>query len=324
MSGSAPASEAAILRILDRYFPDRRADLLVGRGDDCAVLAWQGQMCVSTDLFLEDVHFRRSYFTAAEAGHKCLAVNLSDLAACGASPVAFTLALALPVPLDLAWLEGFFQGMAGLASRYGAVLCGGDLSKSGRVAASVTVFGKAEVPLKRKNTCPGDVLFVTGDIGLARIGLAELEKNGRKAAGQWSGPCAGHLLPEPHVKEGLILARFAEKGARISLMDVSDGLCSDLPRLLAAGQGAEITLNGQNLSPAVLAHAAASGRDPGLEAFKGGEDYVLLGACEPDLLPALAREIPGLRQIGQVNGSDRITCNGLVMDAAAGFDHFGS
>ena len=322
-SAAAPASEAEILRLLDKYFPNRRHGLLVGRGDDCAILAWNGNLCVSTDLFLEDVHFRRSYFTAVEAGHKCLAVNLSDLAACGASPAAFTLSLALPVPLDAIWLEGFFKGMAALASRHGAILCGGDLSKSGKLAASVTVFGHAAVPLKRKNTRTGDILFATGDIGLARIGLEELEKNGRKAATQWKGPCAAHLMPEPHVKAGLALTRFAEKGARIALMDVSDGLCSDLPRLLAAGHGAEITLNEQNLSPAVLAHAAASGKDAALEAFKGGEDYVLLGACQPDLLPDLAKEIPGLRQLGQVDGSGQIRCNGFPMDAAAGFDHFG-
>ena len=109
-------SEDGILACLGRHFPQTGPSLLLGRGDDCAVLRGGKPLAVSSDLFLEDVHFRRSYFTPEETGYKALAVNVSDLAACGARPAAFTLCLGLPGWVDEPWLDAFFSGMAGLAS----------------------------------------------------------------------------------------------------------------------------------------------------------------------------------------------------------------
>lgn len=108
MSQPSRTSEDSILACLARHFPATHPSLLLGRGDDCAVFRAGTPLCVSSDLFLEDVHFRRSYFTPEEIGHKALAVNVSDIAACGGRPVAFTLALGLPDDVDAAWLDRFF------------------------------------------------------------------------------------------------------------------------------------------------------------------------------------------------------------------------
>ena len=123
-----PGSEDDILKRLSLHFPDTPETLLIGRGDDCAMLRPGGPLCVSNDLFLEDVHFRRSYFTPEDVGYKALAVNISDLAACGARPQAFTLGLGLPDDVDVAWLDAFFAGMADAARPWRMALAGGDLS----------------------------------------------------------------------------------------------------------------------------------------------------------------------------------------------------
>ena len=151
-------SEDSILTCLGRHFPQTGPSLLLGRGDDCAVLKGARPLAVSSDMFLEDVHFRRSYFTPAETGYKALAVNVSDLAACGARPAGFTLCLGLPGWVDAAWLDAFFSGMAGLAAEHNMVLAGGDLSSCERLHISVTVWGEPADPgtfLVRGGSMPG-------------------------------------------------------------------------------------------------------------------------------------------------------------------------
>lgn len=157
-----PLSEDGILACLSRHFPQTHPSLLLGRGDDCAVLKAGRPLCVSSDLFLEDVHFRRRYFTAEDIGHKALAVNISDLAACGARPLAFTLNLGLPVWVDMAWLESFFKGMAALAGQQRMALAGGDLSRCECLHVSVTVWGEAADPggfLVRGGSMPATVFL---------------------------------------------------------------------------------------------------------------------------------------------------------------------
>ena len=138
----SPKSEDDILRCLAKYFPDQQHGVVLGRGDDCAVLQFEHPLTVSSDLFLEDIHFRRTYFEPDDIGYKALAVNLSDISACGAKPVAFTLSLALPKTTPMDWFEAFFQGMSTLARQYNVCLVGGDLSQSATIAISITVFGE--------------------------------------------------------------------------------------------------------------------------------------------------------------------------------------
>lgn len=350
-------SEDHILGIIDRYFPNKHAAMPLGRGDDCAVWRVQGQFCVSTDLFLEDVHFRRSYFKPEEAGHKALAVNISDLAAMGSRPLGFTLALGVPPYAELEWLESFFSGMASLANHHRMVLAGGDLSRAPHWHICITAWGEPVPPLgvspaaqtlpggsgylTRGGAMPGDSLFLVGQPGLARVGLRMLEELGHEARPLWPAACAAHLKPLPQVDAGLTIARAASTTRPPVLMDVSDGLARDLPRLLgmtgmtgmtgaregeSSSQGplgAQVILPEGLLPAEVIRHAREHGLCPVTEAWLGGEDYALLGACVPDLLPALHAALPSLISIGVVTEGGGICCNAEVMSVGGGFDHFG-
>lgn len=342
-------SEDSLLRMLGRHFPVQHPSLLLGRGDDCCVLKAGSPLCVSADLFLEDIHFRTRYFTPNEVGHKALAVNISDVAACGARPTAFTLCLALPPSVETEWLEEFFTGMGALASQHRMVLAGGDLSRADKVHISITVWGETTGGgkyLTRGGAMPGDALFVIGELGLARAGLHLLEERGRAALKEWPKACAAHLRPEPQVAAGLTLARSASGDRPPVLMDISDGLARDLPRLLgltgrietedsalpgslplggrAAGAalGAEIILPEGLLHPEVCHYARGRGLNPVCEAWLGGEDYALLGACAPELLLPLHAALPHLHSIGTITESGGIICNNAPAPLHKGFDHF--
>lgn len=323
-------SEDGILQRLAHHFPATDDALLIGRGDDCAMLRPGGPLCVSTDLFLEDVHFRRSYFTPGDTGYKALAVNISDLAACGARPRAFTLALGLPGDTSEAWLDAFFAGMAEAARPWRMALAGGDLSRCDRLSVSITVWGDAygapedAVFLARGGAMPGDSIFLVGQVGLARVGLAVLEKQGRAARDAWPAACAAHLRPLPRVDAGLMLARAGSNARPPVLMDVSDGLARDVPRLLGSnggGLGAALLLPRGQLHPEVNRYAEAHGLDPVEQALLGGEDCALLGACAPDMLPPLHAAIPDFRTIGVVTEGG-LTCNNRPLENLRGFDHF--
>lgn len=332
-------SEDDILNTLGRYFPLRKPGILLGRGDDCALLPAGKPLSVSTDLFLEDVHFRRSYCSAEEIGHKALACNISDLAACGTRPLAFTLNLGLPADLDNAWFNAFLSGMGSLAAKYNMALIGGDLSRTRDLQISVTVMGEVigeGAFLSRGGSMPGDVIFVVGALGLARVGLQELEAHGREAVQEWPKACQALLKPEPRVDAGLMLARVAMNARPPALMDVSDGLVRDLPRLLGqtgemgvwgehgSGLGAELIIPAGLLQAELLEWSRRHGRNPVHEALIGGDDYALLGSCAPDMLSALHAAIPDFWEIGVVTEGEAIYCNREPLSSLEGFDHFSS
>ncbi len=328
-------SEDHILEILSRHFPDSHSSLILGRGDDCAVIKPQGQLCVSTDLFIEDVHFRQSYFTPGEIGHKALAVNISDIAAMGVRPTGFSLGLAIPENTSMQWLDAFFFGMGQLARTHNVALSGGDISRADKVHICITNWGEVGANkalgdngspyLVRGGAMPGDVIFIVGQVGLARVGLEELEKNGRDSQDIWPFSCAAHLRPEPQVDAGLILARSSINVRPPVLMDLSDGLARDLPRLLGREKnsmlGAQIVFPDVLLHQEVIEHARKHKRNAVHEAWLGGEDYALLGACMPKLLPILQAALPQMRSIGIVTDSGHIELNGDRVDFM-GFDHF--
>ena len=323
MSERMPKSEDDILGIIDRHFSRASADFIIGRGDDCAILKTCGNLAVSTDLFLEDVHFRRSYFTPEETGWKALAVNLSDLAATGALPIAFSLGLAVPKDIDDGWLDRFFKGLSAIAEKYKSPLSGGDLSSSDKIQICVTIFGNApeKAQLARKVSQPGDAIFCVGALGLSSLGLEQLETNGRmEAIKNWPEACKAHLMPEPKIEEGRILAKLAAAGLRIGLMDISDGLARDLPRLLKEDQGADLHIARQNIPAELLRSCELDENKAALKLACGGEDYGLLGSCPSDSLPELKQAIPDLWKIGVANKTGKLFCNGVQL--VQGFDHF--
>lgn len=324
-------SEDHILGILTRHFANSHASLDLARGDDCALVRATGPLCVSSDLFVEDVHFRRSYCSPQEIGHKALAVNISDIAAMGACPTAFTLCLALPPDTDADWLDKLFEGMAALATAHNIALAGGDIAAAPYCTLAITIWGTSEnIFLLRGTALAGDTIFVVGHLGLARVGLALLETHGRDGFSHGAVACAAHCMPYPQVAAGLALARLSAISPRpICLMDLSDGLARDLPRLLGWTNaphryGAHIHLPHDCLHPELRRYAHAHDLDPVALAFAGGEEYALLGACPPELMPALCDVLPQVHCIGTVTGDGAILCNGVTpqMMGTMGFDHF--
>lgn len=327
------ASEAEFLRLVDTHFNNEHPHMALGRGDDCAELICPRRLCMTSDLFLEDVHFRAGYFSAADIGWKALAVNFSDLAAAGARPVGWNMNLMLPKDTDLDYAAALLRGMAALAGQYDAPLTGGDLSRADKLGVCITAWGAPVAGsgfLRRSGGQVGDRLFLglaeEQSLGLARVGLLDLEslKNepGR-AKGNPAYPVAhaAHLRPRPLLELGQTLARTGVS----ALMDVSDGLARDLPRLLGHEQGlalgAAIEINPADLHAEVLAFAEAQGLDPVREAFLGGEDYLLLGACSEAVWRSLLGRGAVVLPLGVITAGPEIVVNGQAWDMA-GFDHF--
>ena len=228
--------------LIERYF--KRAaksspSLDLGIGDDCALLASAPgmQLAVSSDMLVEGRHFLSTVSPEA-LGHKALAVNLSDLAACGAKPVAFTLALALP-RVDEAWLAGFSKGLFALADAYGCALIGGDTT-AGPLNICITVFGHVPVgkALLRSGAKAGDDIYVSGQPGQARLALEAFRGTISLNEKDFLLTRERMERPKPRVALGLALRSIAS-----SAIDMSDGLLGDLSHILkASGLGAEIAL----------------------------------------------------------------------------------
>ena len=217
----------------------RASILSLGIGDDCAVLRPRRDedLVVTTDLSLENVHFRRDWHSPGSIGHRCLARGLSDLAAMGARPEAAFLSLALPAELTGPWLKGFLDGFMALAERYHVPLAGGDTAKSpsrthkeaGLVTADIVLLGS--VPrgksLLRSGARSGDLIYVTGSLGGSAAELLELE---RRPAAFRRAAAAGHpqLYPEPRLAAG---RKLMKNGLATAAIDLSDGLSTDLSHL---------------------------------------------------------------------------------------------
>lgn len=299
------------LELIDSLFnwPDGHEGLVLGIGDDAAIIEGQGRLAVATDTLVEGVHFEAAADPEA-LGHKALAVNLSDLAAMGARPRFALLALTVPSG-ERAWLAGFAAGLHALAERHGVALVGGDLTR-GPTAATVTVIGALEGEgLSRAGARAGDQIFVTGTLGDARLGLAI-------ASGRQGLACESdrHYLlerlarPLPRVAAGL-----AARGLASAAIDISDGLCADLGHVLErSGVGAHIDAASLPLSAALARNLSpAAARDC---ALAGGEDYELLLTVPPARTAALrALAAPGCppARIGEV-----LTGQGLQITAPEG------
>lgn len=318
--------------LIARYFtrPVRRAAL--GVGDDCALLSVTPgmQLAVSSDMLVEGRHFFADV-DPAHLGHKALAVNLSDLAACGARPLAFTLALALP-RVDAPWLQAFADGLLRLADAHQCELVGGDTTQ-GPLNLCVTVFG--EVPtgqaLLRSGARVGDDIYVSGTPGEARLALDALR--GRLAL----PPAALQQLrprleqPTPRVALGLAL-----RGVASSAIDVSDGLLGDLGHILkASGVGACVDATVATNLLAASAQQAVATADFGAQtlmqcALAGGDDYELVFTAPPAQQAAVqaAAQASGTRatRIGRVEpapGLRVVDSQGQpVAQHFASFDHF--
>jgi len=289
--------------LIAKYFarPVRRA--VLGGGDDCALLQPTPglQWAVSTDALVEGRHFLSTVPPDA-LGHKCLAVNLSDLAACGAKPVAFTLSLTLP-RVDEAFLRGFADGLYALADAHDIELVGGDTT-AGPLHIGITVMG--EVPpgqaLRRNGAKAGDDLWVSGRLGDARLALEAFRGVASLRGEAFDDVRRAMERPQPRVALGIAL-----RGVASAAIDLSDGLVGDLGHVLRASKlGATLRLADIPHGPHVAACTESQRRTCLLA---GGDDYELLFAA-----PASARA--QVRDAGERTGVP-VTCIG-TLDAAPG------
>ncbi len=235
-----------------------------GIGDDCAVLRPKPgfELLVTTDLCIENVHFRRAWHPAQSVGHRCLTRGLSDIAAMGGEPLACFLSLGLPANLPQAWANGFLRGLLALARRYKVQLAGGDVSSAPQITADIVVTG--EVPhgkaILRSDARPGDRIYVTGSLGASAATLKQLFA-GKKLKPEKSNP---HFYPAPRLKVGNWLRKHHLATAMI---DISDGLSVDLAHICEESGVAAI----------LISKKVPVAKSADLElALHGGEDYELL------------------------------------------------
>ena len=301
---------------------------VTGIGDDCAVIPQRSgrDTLVSTDMLVEGTHFLRDRVSPFQLGWKSAAVNLSDIAAMGGQPTATFLSVALPADLAAGWIEEFLRGYEAVSARFGAALLGGDTTASpDRICINVAVLGECPAGAARLRSAaqPGDLVCVTGTLGDSAAGLkAVLE--GVEPDADIRTLTDRHYLPMPRVAEGLRLA--ATPGVH-AMMDISDGIGSDLEHILkASGVGAVIDVPALPLSPALQRVCARLGWDAAALATGGGEDYELLFTCTPEAEKAL--EVPHT-VIGAVTerifrvkpGMTDIEWRGAA-GPVAGYDHF--
>jgi thiamine-monophosphate kinase len=310
--------------IIARYFAshDHRADVLLGVGDDAAVLDVRGdrRLVVAIDTIVEGVHFPRS-IDASAIGYRALAVNLSDIAAMGAEPAWMTLSLSLPEASE-PWIEGFASGLLELAEQHDVALVGGDTVR-GPLVVTIQLAGWVEEDkwLTRAGARPGDLLMISGIPGEAAAGLHVIQQHmpltETAAQLQWR-----FLRPRPRVALGRQLRTVAT-----AAMDVSDGLLTDLQKLCAASHcGAVLEIDAL---PASAAMRELFDEDTTIDyALAGGDDYELIFTLPPDRLPALLAErdpaVP-LTTIGIITSGSGVQCKrqgAAFKPRRTGYDHF--
>jgi thiamine-monophosphate kinase len=311
--------------LIDRFFKRPVTRNVLGVGDDCALLAPAPgmQLAVTSDMLVEGRHFLPTA-DAFKLGHKALAVNLSDLAACGAKPLAFTLALSMPLA-DEVWLEPFSRGLLALADEYGCELVGGDTTR-GPLNICITAFG--EVPqgqaLLRSGATAGDDIYVSGTLGDARLALEALRGTLPLTAAIFEAARARLEQPTPRVALGQAL-----RGIATSAIDVSDGLLGDLGHILRQSRvGARIETS---VAAGLMAAKGALDEDQQLEyVLAGGDDYELVftaPAVQRDAVQAAAREAhTPITRIGRIEadpGLRLVDSQGRHIQQRYGsFDHF--
>ncbi len=253
--------------------------VVVGPGDDAAVIEPEPRTLdvLTTDAQVEGIHFDRRFCPPDAIGHKALAVNLSDLAAMGASPRAALLSLMLPDELPVADVDALLDGLLTLAARYHVALIGGNVTRSpGPLLVDVTAIGSVQPRrvLTRGGARPGDDVYVTGSIGGAAAGLQAFHQNVEAPGAQ-----ARYLRPEPRVRAGVLLAR---NRAASACMDLSDGLADGLRKVAeASGVGMAVETAALPIERAVLLWFEQHCADPAVAAVVGGDDYELVFTTRP-------------------------------------------
>jgi thiamine-monophosphate kinase len=323
-------NEEALIRSIRRRFPEsNRGVLRLALGDDAALFQPRSgyETILTCDWFLEGSHFLRDKHPADAVGWKCLARAVSDVAAMGGEPRCFLLSLALPTSASGKWLSGFLGGLRRASRALGCELAGGDTTRREEILINVTVVGEIAKgrAILRSGARDGDVIYVSGQLGQAELGLRLLRAGGTKSAERIKAIWR-HLYPEPRLALGQWLA---VKRIATSMIDLSDGFSSDLGRLCDASRvGALVDADG---FPAVEVPQGWQRKigDPIELALHGGDDYELLFTAPRGKLPFLPWRFKGLKisPIGFISSGrnvvwlDGMTSTGKILHPG-GWDPF--
>jgi thiamine-monophosphate kinase len=320
--------EFEIIKALSRKIPRVKGGVIVGIGDDAAVLRpAAGRQVATVDALVEGVHFDLRYCTPEDVGYRALAVNLSDVAAMGAAPRHVLVSLAVPKKGAEKFIEQFYKGLLPLARRHAVQVVGGNLSRSpSGIFVDVVVLGESKQPVLRSGARVGDWIAVVGSLGEAAAGLQLLRKLGRaRALKAWPALCRAQLRPTPLVEVGKKLA-----GIATSLIDISDGLSSELAHLAkASGVSLEIDPSWLKWSAQLDDAAEFLGLSSEELALHGGEDYALLVTGRPadwvktekalrGQVTMIGRVVAGRGKVWRIDGPRR-----RALESHA-FDHFRS
>jgi thiamine-monophosphate kinase len=329
-------SEDELISAISRLLSGPAPGVLVGLGDDAAVLApTTGHQLLTTDLLVEGVHFDLASISPHDLGAKAITVNVSDIAAMGGSPRAALSSIALSPAIEAAWVMELYGGMRDACAEYAVALVGGDTNRGDLVVVSVSVAGEVAPgrAVTRAGARPGDVIVVTGSLGAAAGGLAVSRATAAKTAEVLSRPWGRELVdaferPVARVGEGQLLARC---GAT-AMMDLSDGLAKDLARLCrASGVGARVELGAVPVSTALREGAGSLDLDALSLALGGGEDYELLATLGPGDADVARRELDErfgvqLTAVGTITEGPGLVAvdadGGEAPLDAVGWDHF--
>jgi thiamine-monophosphate kinase len=316
---STSLDEFQFIDSLRQQTPGDGADLVVGIGDDAAVIRSRPdqQTVVTTDLLVEDVDFRRATTPPFLLGHKSLAVSLSDIAAMGARPRWALISIGLPQEVWHAdFLQEFYDGLFELAHRYDVQLVGGDTSRTEtKIVINSTVLGECNAggEIKRSGAKIGDQVFVTGSLGASGGGLRLIERGAHLGAQNFTESethrldhlLLRHLRPEPRVGWGMILG---QEQLATAMIDLSDGLSSDLNHLCdESSVGALITSTQLPVDANVIELCGRRALDPLQLALHGGEDFELLFTVDPASVSKLPKRVDGVEitRIGEIVESSK-------------------
>lgn len=292
-------------------------EVLLGPGDDAAVMDVAGPVVSSVDVLVEGVHFRRDWSEARDVGRKAVAVNVADIEAMGGRALGLLVGFSAPAELPTAWVMEFTAGLREECAAAGVALLGGDTTRSRDITVAVTVLGTLDgrPPVRRSGARPGDVVALIGRTGWAAAGLVVLGRGFRSPR----AVVEAQRVPQVPYGAGVL----ANEAGATAMIDVSDGLLADLGHIAtASGVIVDLSTSAFDIPDPLRAVSAATGTDPLALILTGGEDHAL-AATYPTAaaVPESWRIVGSVRETAEGEGP-QVQVDGATWEGAAGFDHF--
>jgi len=308
-------SEIGEFGLIERLVrPPKRESLIVGIGDDAAVMALSGKVVLTTDMLVEGDHFRTEWATPRQIGRKAMASNVSDIAAMGGVPEFAFISIALREGIDVEFMDELYGGMHDVADEFGIDIAGGDTTHGSVMVINVVVMGSVDPPVLRSGASPGELICVTGPLGGSKAGL-ELLLAGRKEP---ADAVAKHLDPGCRMDVSPRIAEVAN-----SMIDVSDGLASEVNHICDMSDvGAEVIASWIPLSDATVEAGRVLDADPVRWALDGGEDFELVFTIHPDRLKEMEEICTVVGRTLPPEDGRSLVVDGERLPLTGGYNHF--